>query len=229
MQIIDRLTLKHMRAYRPSWDWEGMRGSLACLKWSFRDLLNLEHALQYTERRAIAVQAGGNLGLFPKRLAECFQTVHTFEPDQNLYWSMRYNAGAANVIMHQCALGADREPVALSHARRDGTGRAEHEGLTHVSGPGSIKKVLIDDLNLQACDLIYLDIEGMELQALEGAKDTLLRYRPTIGIEINRNCRHYGADEQTVFHQVQQRYGYRHVHTINSDAIFTPIEGTKKP
>jgi hypothetical protein len=43
--------------------------------------------------------------------------------------------------------------------------------------------MLIDDLNLERCDLIHLDIEGFELHALKGAVNTIQTCRPIIALE----------------------------------------------
>jgi hypothetical protein len=41
----------------------------------------------------------------------------------------------------------------------------------------------IDDLQLARLDLIKIDIEGMELEALEGARQSILRHKPQMLIE----------------------------------------------
>jgi hypothetical protein len=42
---------------------------------------------------------------------------------------------------------------------------------------------MIDDLNLECCDLIHLDIEGYELHALMGARNTIEKHQPLIVLE----------------------------------------------
>jgi FkbM family methyltransferase len=46
-----------------------------------------------------------------------------------------------------------------------------------------VRKVAIDDFNLPRVDLIKIDIEGMELEALEGARQTIDRCHPMMLIE----------------------------------------------
>ena len=41
----------------------------------------------------------------------------------------------------------------------------------------------IDSLNLSRLDLIKIDVEGMELEVLQGAEATLGRFRPIIIVE----------------------------------------------
>ena len=201
--------------------WTNLRGDPICLKWAIRDLKNLEAALTYTPGRHTVVQAGGNLGVFPKRLAQVFETVHTFEPDAELFRLMKANAREPNIVMHKAALGCVRDTVSVACKRRDSSGRAVHAGLTHIAGPGNIPQMLIDDLELVVCDLIYLDIEGYELNALIGAAITILRCRPVIVVEINRNIEHYGSSANAVRDFMLCR-GYSRALSMNSDEVFVP-------
>lgn len=210
-----------LMAYRPKWPWFQMLGSSDCLKWSFRDLRNLDEALKLFKGRTLVVQAGGNLGIFPKRLAEEFKRVVTFEPDEGLFNRMKKNAPEKNVEAHRAALGDSTDPVAVATKRRDNSGRAVHEGLTHVSGPGVIPQVRIDDFNFPVCDLIYLDIEGYELHALKGAVETIRRCRPVIVVEINRNIKYYGTSPEELRQWIVDQ-GYSHAFSMNSDEAFVP-------
>lgn len=220
---IDNLLLKHMLAYRQHWPWDRMKGSAACLKWSFRDLRGLDEVLELVPGRTVVVQAGGNLGIFPKRLAEEFASVITFEPDPKLFAILRKNAPEPNIRAVWAALGETNNPVAVSSKRRDSTGKPDHEGLTHVCGDGAIPQLRLDQLSLAVCDLIYLDIEGYELHALRGAVETIARCRPVIAIENNKNASFAGfTREQVVQFVISQ--GYKFVKRVNSDDVFIPEE-----
>jgi FkbM family methyltransferase len=221
----DRITM-NMRKYthyRPNWNWKGMAGSAACIKWCFRDLENLDTALSLFNGRTLAIQAGGNIGIFAKRLAEEFNVVHTFEPDDKLFSQMSINVTEENVVMHKSALGDSHEGVSMRCVRRDTSGRDVHEGLTHVHGKGDTQQLMIDDFNFPVCDLIYLDIEGYELKALRGAVDTIARCRPVIAVEINGAAAHYGYSRADISDFFQSRNYVLRVER-NSDAIYAPWE-----
>ena len=52
--------------------------------------------------------------------------------------------------------------------------------------------ITIDSLNLSDVDLIHLDLEGYELFALQGAIETIKRYKPLIVLETNDLCNEFG-------------------------------------
>lgn len=202
--------------------WPGVRfhGNEACLNWSLRDLDNLEAAVKFVPERRVVVQAGGNVGIFPRRLAELFETVHTFEPDPTLFGYLRSNAPFKNIHAVCAALGDDVEPVSLCSDRRDNSGRLSHPGLTHVvPGGGDVRQMRLDELQLTRCDLLYLDIEGYELRALRGAEETIARCRPVIVVEINRSITYYGITDEFLRAWIRER-GYQRVLRVNSDEVF---------
>lgn len=205
------------------WDWSSFVGNPAALKWVRRDLPSLDRVLAQVPQKRVAIQAGGNFGLYPKRLAADFETVYTFEPSPPLFAAMQKNAPEPNIIKFQACLGDARRMCGLSQARRDHSGRPEHEGLTHISGSGPYPTLRIDDLGLPVCDLIALDLEGWELYALNGARTTIEKCRPVLLIEVNKNCAFVGVDKDFLRGQIAAM-GYRFVERLESDELFVPSE-----
>lgn len=204
------------------YDWHAFAGSQQGLKWNRRDLPNLDAVVARVPRRRVALQAGANLGIFPKRLAASFETVYTFEPSPALFPLVCRNAPEPNIIRFQAALGYHRQFVSVSQERRDGK-PDPHEGITHVSGAGPIPTMRIDDLGLPVCDLVQLDLEGFELYALQGAVETLARCRPVLCVEINKSLGFMGIDINQV-HRFIADAGYRFVEKRQSDWVFVPGE-----
>ncbi len=197
-----------------------MLGSPAALKWANRELSHLETVLAIVPGRTACVQAGGNLGVFPRYLSEHFATVYCFEPAADLFDKMLRNAPAENIVRFQAALGDRRGLVGTSRIRRDGKPNA-HEGITHVVAGGTVPTLLVDDLALPVCDLIYLDIEGMELSALRGAVETLARCRPVVTVEINKNLKFVNVTEADIY-GFFAGHGYTHMMSVGSDRVFLP-------
>lgn len=196
---------------------KNFRGDRECLKWNFRDLTTLDYVIGLTKGRHVAVQAGGNLGVFPARLAQKFKAVYTFEPDAKLFPLMTANAPAENIIRFQAALGA--KPGFVNTKRQTET--RTHAGVTHISGAGIIPTMRIDDLGFQALDLLYLDIEGFEFFALQGAQETIRKFKPIVVLEVNSCAKRYGIEGGDLA-ALMRTLGYRYSETRRSDEIFLP-------
>jgi len=134
--------------------------------------------------RRVAIQAGGNCGVFPVYLAKRFAQVITFEPDPINYECMYENLDRF--------IGPDEHVTAINAGLADELGdcrmfEPEDEpnncGALQVVKGGEIPLMTIDSLKLEGVDLIYLDIEGYEDLALLGAVETIARDKPTIVCE----------------------------------------------
>lgn len=200
-----------------------MQGSHSALKFAIRDLPNLNRVLKLVPGRTAVIQAGACLGVFPEFLAKRFRTVYTFEPAADLFRMMLQNVPLDNIVRFQAALGYERGLVGTARVRRCGTPGHDHEGITHVVPKGNVPTLRIDDLALPVCDLIYLDLEGYELNALKGAVETITRCRPVVAIEVNKNLRYMGLTKEEVMGYVVQQ-GYVHKMTVGSDEAFIPAE-----
>lgn len=205
------------------WNWNAFQGSASALRYNRRDLATIAALLELVPGRTAVVQAGGNLGIFPKALARVFETVYTFEPAPDLFAMLLANAPEPNIVKFQAALGDVPKLVGLSRQRRDGK-TDNHEGITHVAGDGTIPTLRVDDLRLPVVDLLFLDVEGYELFALWGAKDTIARCRPTIAVEINKGIGFLGYQPDDVRRAILDRgyvaIGERH----HADEFFIPAE-----
>lgn len=204
-----------------TWNWNAFRGSTIALKYARRDLPALEAVIDLVPRRRLAFQAGGSLGIWPKRLAASFESVFTCEPDEANVAKLRANAPEKNIRIFPVAIGDRGGSVGLSTERRDGKPNA-HEGCPHVQGSGAIPMMAIDDFDLLSCDLVYLDVEGYELHALKGAAATLHRCRPVVATEINpKHLQAYGVTESDVL-TFMDAAGYEQGPRFGIDQVFLP-------
>jgi FkbM family methyltransferase len=125
----------------------------------------------------VCVQAGGNCGVYPLALAKHFEKVITFEPDAENIACLRRNVTLENVAIVHAALGARDGTCAVKVVEGDNCG-------AHKTVAGNDVEVwTIDGMNLDACDLIWLDIEGAEAEAINGARATIEKFSPIIVLE----------------------------------------------
>ena len=197
--------------------WRFPDGDRDYVRGAFREVPEtIDMLLSLCPRHGLAVQAGGFVGIWPARLAQSFERVLTFESHRRNFGCLRRNlAGVANVEMQRGALG-DGSPVKV-HRSRTGNGGGHHV-LPHAGGQPSIR---IDDLGLDTCDLIQLDIEGMELEALRGARETVAKHHPVICIEQKR-LRHVERAHDLAEIHLAEEHGYRRAAAIGLDVIMVP-------
>lgn len=175
---------------------------------------DLNVSLPLCENRRVAVQAGGNVGTWPLALADEFDTVYTFEPDPLNFYCLARNCANPNIIKFQAALGNERGLVGMHTDPRN-------VGAHYIEGSGRIPIMRIDDLGLEVCDFICLDIEGYEMEALKGAHETLLRHHPVIHLEDKGLSEKYGTKKEEVVDMLVNLYGYTVRARVHRDVILS--------
>jgi FkbM family methyltransferase len=173
-------------------------------KWqhSFKHVRSLDWAMHRSRRRRMAVQAGGNIGLWPRTLAGLFSQVITFEPDTVSRACLKQNVvGLRNVNVMSDALGAEAGRCSIEHRSL---------GSHRVTEGDDVNIVTLDSLGLLDVDFLQLDVEGYEWHALVGAHETLSRCRPLVQVELRDFGEHYGASDKSV-RDLLYSFGYQQV------------------
>ena len=185
-----------------------------------KDLSHLPKILENCEQHRTAIQAGGNCGLVPAAIAPHFDTVYTFEPDPLAFHCLVANADSPNVIFHQAALGESQGFVAMETTDPTNIG-GTRVAINPVPALRRIPRYALDDLGIDDVDLIWLDVEGFELDVLRGAAMTIDIWRPTIVVELRGRGRRYGHDDQAVREWLHGRE-YAPVGKAGCDEIWSP-------
>lgn len=166
-------------------------------------------------KTSVAVQAGGYIGMWPLRLAKTFSLVHTFEPLESNFDCLLTNCGGMpGVVIHNDLLGA-RDGEEITFAVRKGWGSRISTNDPNSDGYEVRKTRTIDSLELPCCDAIFLDIEGAELMALEGAKETIKQFRPVITLEA-------WDPHVEQYQKFMDKLDYDFITKVHMDMIFRP-------
>ena len=166
---------------------------------------------------SVAVDMGGHIGTHTRTLS-CLVgpsgTVHVFEPQLKLFVELLINMhlnDCSNVVFHRAALGDHEGSINMN------PGCPDNEGGVSVGRGGDPARLMkLDDLHLENVSVIKIDVEGMEMQALEGAADTIRRNRPVMAIEI--------MDDVEARINTIKAMGYSVTHLGMHDYLFVPIE-----
>lgn len=159
----------------------------------------------------LCVQAGGNIGMWPLALAWMYESVVTFEAQPKAFQALVLNtAHEPKITTRRNAALSDRCGHAfMLPASYSGAWRLDAEGYVEVM------TVTIDSLGLPACDAIYLDIEGGERAALDGARETIKKFRPVLHVEMLPRA----SEDIKAF---MAETDYRFVRSVHKDSIYVP-------
>jgi FkbM family methyltransferase len=150
-------------------------------------------AMRLVKKFDVAVDVGAHVGLWSMNLARDFGLVHAFEPVALHRECFLMNVPGTNVVLHPHAVG--RQPMIVRmHTTKGSSG----DSWVDPTGEGEdVPMVTIDSLNLPGLDFIKLDTEGFELLALQGAEETLLKFKPCVCVEQKPNrAPKYGLGER---------------------------------
>lgn len=191
-----------MKQYNNFW-WPDV--DVHCQQAVFSELHKLSLIYQYVQGSQVCVQAGGNVGVFPRELIKRFEVVYTFEPDPENFNCLVKNCPEPNIVKFMAGLGDHHEMIQVGAPDK----AHEHNcGAYQILGEGIIPTLMIDDLDLPACDLIYLDIEGYEKFAVEGALETIACFEPVIVLEQKKLPIMYDLEPESATEYLVMNHGY---------------------
>lgn len=143
----------------------------------------LGEAYEFCKGFDSAVCAGAGVGVIPNQLAEKFSVVYAFEPEAINFTHLALNAHS-NVVKFQAALGNTMGPMGF-------TGDLHDLGSWQIQAGGKTPMIRLDSFNL-APDLVYLDVNGFEPQAITGAEKMLKARKPVLVIAKSEKLSDYG-------------------------------------
>lgn len=185
-----------------------------CAAVIWKSLDDLDGVLSLCPGRTLAVQAGGNCGVWARHLAALFGRVVTFEPDPLNFACLVMNTVQMPVTAYPAALGE-------GHGWCDLERKTNNAGAHQVTEGSLFPVMALDVLRLPACDLLYLDIEGSEPAALRGAMETIRAYRPVIAFEEKGLSERLG-DPLGAAEDLLMEEGYQVVARPGRDVVMVP-------
>lgn len=172
------------------------------------DIERLRRALQYVRNFRVAVDGGAHKGIWSREMLLHFETVYAFEPEQTNYIVLEDHVPLA----YNYALGETEGTVSMVPG-------PENTGQFHVTEGEDVPIIPLDSFGINAVDFLKLDVEGFELFALRGARQTILNSKPVIMIEENHLSERYGV-EQGAAGQYLESLGYMHLFRTGKDHCY---------
>lgn len=141
---------------------------------------------------SVTIDAGANVGLVSLPIAKAVAPkkgmVYAFEAQRMMSYALCGSAALndlENLVVYNKALGSSAGVV---NASKPDYGKPQDFGMfslvgQNASAPDSIDVITIDSLNLPNLDFFKIDVEGMEIDVLKGARKSLENYQPWCWIE----------------------------------------------
>ena len=143
----------------------------------------------------VVVEVGANIGAHTVELSRLVGSdgeVHAFEPQRIVFQALCANLAlnqCSNVWARQMAVGSESASIlvpALEPTVRANFGGVSMFGVGHGE---PVAMVTLDAFDLPACHFLKVDVEGMEVEVLRGAQNTIATYRPLMYVENDREQR----------------------------------------
>jgi FkbM family methyltransferase len=194
----------------------------------------------------VAIDGGANIGVHTiewSRHMHGWGQVHSFEAQEVVFYAL-----AGNIVLNNC-LNARARLAALGercgemivprpdYLRPASFGSLELRQREHTEPIGQpvsydardgVKVPVVDlpSLNLDRLDFVKLDVEGMELDVLRGARAVLERHRPVMLIEMIKSDRDAIQAFLTELGYRQFAYGIDQLAIHESDPTLTHVQQT---
>ena len=173
----------------------------------------------------VAVDIGAHLGLYSYWLSPLCKKVYAFDP-QPLSDPIREKImNLKNVEFHGIGLGDVEGEMTLNipfEGKVLGTTLATLNQTDKPSKKLTVAVNTLDSYNLEDVVLIKIDVEGFEDKVLDGARNTIMKYKPNLLIEIeDRHLVGAGQKPQDIIRKLIA-WGYSCYYYHNDD--FTEVD-----
>jgi len=169
---------------------------------------------------------GANIGTHSIFYAKYGQVL-CFEPNAIAFECLKHNMRFTTARLFNVAVGGEPGYVRMSPPEAGNYGAVYTQpDNTITSADGLVKRITIDSLQLDACNFIKIDAEGDEISILQGAVETISRFRPIMCIEsnphtLNRKC-YTTHDLITILHMLKYVTKQRVPEDISCDLLCEP-------
>jgi FkbM family methyltransferase len=148
------------------------------------------------EEGSVVIDAGAYIGTHTRAFSKLVGQngkVYSFEPSIEPLELLSINASISkinNIEVHPVALGSSQTEMSAMTFNESNLGSTALQALSPDLTCRKVQCTTLDSAlpGLERLDLAKLDIEGMELEALQGGRELIMRHRPRIYTEINNLC-----------------------------------------
>lgn len=171
-----------------------------------RDVANLKDLLRCRRNHygpgVVAMDCGANIGVHTvewSRLMRDWGSVIAIEAQERVFYALAGNITIQNCFNARAIWAAagdvpgELEIPEPNYREQGSFGSFElkprvgtefiGQAIDYGKPTSTVKQIMIDGLGLERLDLLKMDVEGMEAEALQGARETIERCKPILFIE----------------------------------------------
>jgi FkbM family methyltransferase len=152
------------------------------------------------EKNEISVDAGAYTGdsiaIFKEHVKGSFSKIYGFEPDSKSFISLSNRfSGDENIVLHNSGLYSCTKDLLFSDS-------SDRSSKIQEFGVNKINVVKLDDVvaENERITFIKMNIEGAEMDALEGAKKTIINWGPKLAI----SAYHKASDLRNICKKIKE-------------------------
>lgn len=183
---------------------------------------------RYLDQQSLYVDIGTNIGYHAvavNHFVGC--NVIGFEPHPNHFAVIAHNVKDKNILVYNAA--ASNKTGTIHIADFDETQLGNYGEVSKDSDGIEVQSIKLDDLNLDDCTVIKIDVEGHELNVLKGASKTIKKFRPVVFFEALKEnnweeCREFLASKDYKTYWVVCKV--RPLHTTYKETELNPFNDT---
>ena len=150
----------------------------------------------------VAIDVGANIGCFTVPMAKRVGPnglVVAIEPQRVIYQTLCANVALnalENVLTVHAAAGTEEGSIIVPQVNYSDGGNFGGVELGGNEKGEQVPVTMLDALPLDGCHLIKIDVEGMECEVIEGAKEIIDKFQPVLYVENDRKEKSEALVEQ---------------------------------
>ena len=158
------------------------------------------------------IDVGAWCGTWSLAMQKFATNINCFEPNTVHYECLQKNLQEfKNITTFNHAVGSKNSSIKLSE-------ESATQNTRVIDEEGNIPIRTIDSLGLKNIDMIKIDVEGLEMEVLKGATDTLSSVKYLM-IELNNNSKKYGSSNREI-EKYLHKLGFRVLIKIWPDIVY---------
>lgn len=161
----------------------------------------------FPDKNRCYIDVGAHIGTTVAPYSRLYQTVHAYEPCERNANFLRQNVAANNIANCTIHTEGAYSKTCNGTMKLHGGGNSGCYYFETDSG-GDVRVIALDSQGHTEVDFIKIDTEGSELYVLQGAEQTLRRWKPMVQFECNSLSEKFYGIRESEMVEYMKSLGY---------------------